>query len=57
MSDEKNMIEKIGKGKLILAACLAVFFIFQPDVFHFVLVAALLLFPVYYIVARWLDRQ
>ena len=57
MKDVKNLIERIGMGKLIAAACLIVFFIFQPDVFHFVFVSAILLFPIYFLLAKWLDRQ
>lgn len=53
----QELINKIGKVRLIVAVCLILFFIFQPDVFHFVFVAAVLLFPIYFLIARWLNRQ
>ena len=57
MNDSKNLIEKIGMGRLFVAVCVIVFFIFQPDVFHFIFVAAILLFPIYILIAKWLDKQ
>ena len=57
MDDSKNIIDKIGKGKLIAAACLIIFFLFNPDVFQYFFVAGLLFFPIYFVIARWLDKQ
>ena len=57
MSNNTSIIEKIGIGKLIILAALLIFFIFQPDVFHYLLVATLICFPIYILLNKWLDSS
>ena len=57
MSDNTSLIQKIGPGKLALLACLALFFIFQPGVFHYAMVVTLFCFPIYFLINKWLDKQ
>lgn len=57
MDENKNIFERLGMGKLIAAVCLILFFIFNPDVFWYFFVSALLFFPLYILIGKWLDRQ
>ncbi len=51
------MFENIGKGKLAVGIVAGLFFFFNQGVFHYFFVMALLCFPVYLLINKWLDSQ
>jgi len=51
------MFNNISKGKLTAGITAGLFFIFNQGVFHYIFVMALLCFPLYLIINKWLDSQ